>query len=154
HDEPGRRFQNAAAFETALLRALMVERRIVRQAERGWRDVRATRLENGEDDQAATSLDVAPPQAQQHREGATRKFSLEEISPAPSKSICWRCGGHNEPGAQMCRVCGARQPLPGEEIARGAPVPRRQARTTHKLPPDVEESGWGEWGEEEVTEDT
>jgi ribosomal protein L40E len=151
HSEPGRRFQNAAAFENALARAWLVESRIARQAEHGWRDERATLLENGEDDLAGTSLDFEPLEARQHREVATRNFSLPEVtSPVLSPAPCWRCGGHNDSGALVCRVCGARQPVAGDQHA---PVsPRSQARTTHKLPPEVDESSWNTW-DEEVTED-
>ncbi len=147
HEEPARRFQSAAAFETALLRAWMVERRIVSQAERGWRDERATRLENGEDDRAATSVDVASLQARQHREVATRHFSVVEARVSgPQVTVCWRCGGHNEPGTLVCRVCGARQPLTEE---RSASAPRSGVRPTRRLPPGaLEDSGWAEWGEE------
>jgi hypothetical protein len=146
HDEPGRRFQSAAAFETALTRAWMVERRIARQAERGWRDERATRLENGEVDLEATALDMEPPEVSQHREMATRIAppSVAGVS-APRVSFCWRCSGHNLPNAPVCRVCGARQPIAGDQRRASAP---RRARATRRLPSRaLEESSWSEWGE-------
>ncbi len=151
HDEPGHRFQSAAAFETALARALMVERRIARQAERGWRDERATRLENGEDDLAATALDMEPPEVSAHREMATRAFSLADArGSARQVSVCWRCSGHNSPGAPICRVCGARQPVADDQRLSGyASVPRR-ARPTRRLP--LEEASWADWGEEDIEE--
>jgi hypothetical protein len=147
HAEPGRRFQSAAALETALMRAWMVERRIVRQAERGWRDERGTLLESGEDDQAGTSLDIEPPQARQHREMATRNFSLADMrASAPLGTRCWRCGGHNAPGAPVCRVCGARQPTPVDQAAPTDPA--GPPRTAHRLPSDeLEEAAWAGWAE-------
>src|SRR5579871_1567029 len=151
HDEPGQRFQSAAAFETALTRAWMVERRIVRQAERGWRDERATRLENGEDDLAATALDIEPPEVSRHREMATRVSSHSAIRfTAPQVSVCWRCGGHNQTGAPVCRVCGARQPVAGDERRVDHTSTPRRARPTRRLPPRaLEESSWEEWGEDD-----
>lgn len=159
HDEPGRRFQSAAAFETALLRAWTVERRIVRQSERGRRDVHATRLESGEDDLEATWLEIEPPEAHQPGEMATRNFSLlDAADPDAQQAACWRCGGHNKPGVLICRVCGARQPVAADQRASAHPsAPRRRVRTTRRLPPRAgarapegawEESGWTTWGAE------
>jgi hypothetical protein len=156
HDEPGRRFQSAAAFETALMRAWMVERRIVRQTERGRRDAHATRLESGEDDLEATWLEIEPPEAHQPGELATRNFSLLDAAGLDAQLVaCWRCGGHNLPDAPVCRVCGARQPVAADHRAPARPLaPRRRARTTRRLPqaPAPEgtwkKSGWTTWNEE------
>jgi serine/threonine protein kinase len=147
HAEPARRFQSATAFETALLRAWMVERRIVRQAERGWRDERATRLENGEDDRSATSVDVVPLRSRQHQEVATRHLSAIEANVSePQVVACWRCGGHNAPDSQVCRVCGARQPVAAE---RPVSEPRSGVRPTRRLPPGSQENAdWADWGED------
>ncbi len=152
HDEPGRRFQSAAAFETALMRAWTVERRIARQAGRGRRDEHATRLENGEDDLEATALELEPPEARPDEGLATRNFSLVGALDAEAEaSVCWRCGGSNAPGSLLCRVCGARQPLAGEQVARARPTGPRRARTTRRLPPRApDEAAWAEWGEDEL----
>jgi serine/threonine protein kinase/ribosomal protein L40E len=153
HSEPARRFQSAAAFETALMRAWMVERRILRQAERRRRDEHATRTENGEDDLAATSLDLEPSETRQHGELATRHFSLVgETAAEAETTACWRCGGHNAPDAPLCRVCGARQPTRAASAERGSlSEPRRRARTTRRLPPGaLDDSAWAEWASDDT----
>ncbi|HEY7348597.1 MAG TPA: hypothetical protein VH599_09815 [Ktedonobacterales bacterium] len=151
HDEPGRRFQQAAAMETALMRAWVIERRIVRQAEQSRGDGGAARLESEEEDLAATALELEAPEAEaarQHEKLATRHFWLESAVSAGSRTAtCWRCGGHNTPGARLCRVCGARQPTLADQRGRGYPSePRRRARPTRRL----DESGWAAWGEDEM----
>lgn len=150
HDEPGRRFQSAAAFETALMRAWMVERRIVRQAERGGEDVYATRAEHEEEDLEATSPEIATPEALQHLEMATRQLPVADaLAPETPATICWRCAGHNPAGARVCRVCGARQPVLTAQRSRAASGPRRRARPTRKLPPGArDEPAWTAWHED------
>jgi len=150
HDEPGRRFQSAAAFETALTRAWTVERRIVRQAERGGGDEQAIRLEDEEEDLEATSPEIETLEALQHTELATRQLPVvNALAPDRPMTICWRCAGHNRAGARVCRVCGARQPVPAGQRGRAASGPRRRARPTRRLlPGGQDESAWAEWNED------
>ncbi len=142
HDEPGRRFQSAAAFETALKRAWMVERRIMRQAEG---DERAPHLEPGEDD-LMTTLDLEPLETRLEQGLATRSF----WTAGAQATICWRCGGQNAPGALLCRVCGARQPVLDDGSERAYPPASRRARSLPRH--TLDEAAWAEWGEDETAD--
>jgi serine/threonine protein kinase len=143
------RFQNAQALENALERAYAVERRIARLAERPAGPLEsqhlATRLENGQQDLAATSLEFEP-LAGNHHELATRHLSLtwgEEVEAI----ICWKCGARNQQDSHFCRVCGARQPVqPRAATQAGRRRTVRPPVTTRRL---YDSADWSEWAEDE-----
>ncbi len=114
------RFQNAAAFEQALLRAFEVEQRIARLAAR----------EAGAGPHPAT-VDMSLELEQESL--ATRQFPVVRASGASRPFVaCWKCGGRNRPGAWFCRVCGARQPTLAQND-----LPRPRRRTTRRLPDET-----------------
>lgn len=119
-EDADQRFQNAVAFEQALLRALEVEQRIARLAARAA----------GAEQRAAT-VDMSL--ALEQESLATRQFQVVRANGASRPFVaCWKCGGRNRPGASFCRVCGARQPA----LAQDDPLrPRR--RTTRRLPDET-----------------
>jgi serine/threonine protein kinase len=142
-EDPEQRFQNAVAFERALLRAFEVEQRIARLA------ARAARIE-----QRLATVDMALELEQENL--ATRQLPLVRGNGSVSRPViaCWKCGGRNRPGASFCRVCGARQPalalddllhsrrrttrhLPDEPLARTGHYssPRRTAALPHQPDP-------------------
>jgi hypothetical protein len=151
HDDPNRRFQNAAALENALAGAYAVERRIVYLAERAGTIQEP--LEEGQDALATVSMEELFPVGtfdSQPQQLATRQIdALFGAEDTPSSIACWRCGGRNLPGALLCRVCGARQPVIGGPARRRAPVRRS---TTRKLRSGALDGEWAEWGETEDEE--
>jgi serine/threonine protein kinase len=119
-EDPEQRFQNAAAFEQALRRALEVEQRIARLV------ARATQREQG-----AATVDMSLELEQENL--ATRQFPVVRSSGASRPFVaCWKCGGRNRPGASFCRVCGARQPTLTQDD-----LPRPRRRTTRRLPDET-----------------
>ncbi len=146
-----RRFQSAAALENALARAYAVEQRVARLAGQDGlptdRLESVTRLENGQPDLAATSLEST---LEGQPDLATRHFTSFWGSEAELATICWKCGGRNVTGSLFCRVCGARQPVLAGPRTHTIYASSQQA--DHRLVttgwPD-EQTGWEAWLDEE-----
>ncbi|HEX6780322.1 MAG TPA: hypothetical protein VF099_19115, partial [Ktedonobacterales bacterium] len=143
--DPERRFQNAAALENALARAYAVERRIARLAAN--QPIRQTaRLERGQLDQLAPEPEDG---AGSHFDLATRHISAVWGGPELAATVCWKCGGRNQIGTLICRVCGARQPVLAGPPRATQSGPRRISRPPQPTRRLYESNEWDEWSEED-----
>lgn len=81
------------------------------------------------------------------REPASREQLLESPAPvaAAKGTVCWRCYGVGDPGADFCKFCGARyadapasapEPAPSAAAA-SAPVPAPAREEVHRPPADL-----------------